>query len=372
MKRLLIFNSLFLIISCSNNSNSTTELLNDYNTVNLELAQGFSIKQNKDGFVLSVSNTFKGNNNYNTYNLSRNNSLNKPNCIKIPVTKVICLSATHIGFIDVLNNLDKVKGISGKHYLYNATVLEKVKNKEIIDIGAEGNFDYEKILSLKPDVIFVFGIDQKSLTYINKLQNLGINTILIGEYMENTPLGKTEWIKFFSCFFDSLESGTSYFNKISASYNNLKDSIKNIKITKPTIINGLPYNGIWYVPGGNSFMANFMKDAGADYSWVKNNETAGTPFSLEKIYENAENFDFWLNPDLATSLNQLKKIEPRATLFKAFNNKNVYTNTKKTTPEGGNDYWETGTVHPEIILNDLIHIFHNNSNDSLFYFKKLH
>lgn len=362
----------FLFFACSYNSKQTTELQNNYDSINLEYAQRFSIKQNKNGYILSVSNSFKDNNNYDTYNLSRNNSENNPSYIKIPVSKVICLSATHIGFIDALNNTDKIKGISGEQYIYNSEILKKIKNKETVDIGSEGNFDYEKILSIKPDVIFVFGVDQKSLAYVNKLQNLGIKVILIGEYMENTPLGKTEWIKFFSCFFDCLGNANNFFNNVSVQYNYLKDSISNINKTKQKVINGMPYNGTWYIPGGNSFMANFMKDAGADYSWVKNNETAGTQFPLEKIYEHAETFDFWLNPDLATSLNQLKTFEPRATIFKAFKTKNVFTNTKRTTTEGGNDYWETGTVRPEIILKDLIHIFHNHSTDSLFYFKKLH
>lgn len=375
MRYLLFLWFICFLASCNRineTKKTTTERNNTFDTVFLTNAKCFSILQNTNSYKLSVTNSFKGNDNLYEYFLSKDSSEAIPNYIPIPVKKVICLSATHIGFIEALNKTEYIKGISGEQYIYHSEILKKIKAGDITDIGSEGNFDYEKIVSLKPGVVFAFGVDQKSLTYISKLQQLGINVVLVGEYMETTPLGRAEWIKFFSCFFDCLEEANTFFDNVKNQYLFLKDSINNIQHKiKPSVINGLPYNGTWYVPGGNSFMASLMKDAGADYSWVKNTETSGTPIPLEQIYKNAAQFDVWLNPDMATSLAEIKQFEPRAASFKAFKNKYVFNNTCRTTPSGGNDYWESGTVHPEIILKDLIHIFYPTLNDSLYYFKKL-
>lgn len=233
-----------LLISCNNNSETkTTKSNNSFDTVFLSYSKCFSIVQNTNSYKLSVTTSFKGNNNIYEYFLHRDSFKTLPYHIPIPVKKVICLSATHIGFIDALNKTEYIKGISGKQYIYHPEILKKIETGNIIDIGSEGHFDYEKIVSLKPDVVFAFGVDQKSLTYLSKLQQLGIKVVLVGEYMENTPLGKAEWIKFFSCFFDCLEDANVFFDNVKNQYISLKDSISNIQNKiKPSVINGLPYN----------------------------------------------------------------------------------------------------------------------------------
>lgn len=297
--------------------------------------------------------------------LSRNHSE-----ITVPLKRVICLSTSHIGFVSVLGKQHTVVGVSGLRFMNDSLILKLADEGKIKDVGYEENLNYELILSLKPDLVFAYGVETKNIGYISKLQELGIKVIFIAEYLEDTPLAKAEWIKLFGAFYNDYQAADSIFCDIEREYNKVRQTASGY-IRRPKVFAGLPWKDTWFVSGGRSYLSGFIRDAGAEYVWDTDTSKESFPLSLEKVLYYASEADFWINTGHANSLNDILKTDERLSLFKPFYRKNVYNNNKRINEYGGNDYWESGVVKPHIILKDLTCIFHpeNGGTDTYFYRK---
>ncbi|MDR2009407.1 MAG: ABC transporter substrate-binding protein [Bacteroidales bacterium] len=372
LKILFFLLPLYLLLGCSNNNSTNIEgeiIQNKYST-------GFEIIKDKNGFILNIKDRFsKSGINVDTYYLRTDNSGNSnKSTIQIPIQKAICLSTTHCAFISAIGETETIKGISGIDYIYNTKILELIEQGEITEIGYDKQINYEKIISLNPDVVFAFGVDNNSMSSYQKLNNIGIPVIYVGDFLESKPLGRTEWIKFFGCFYDKLDYTVEYFDSIEKCYNSLLNK-KNINISeKPEILVGLPWKGTWWVPGGDSFFSNYINDAGGNYIYGNNNKSESIPYTIEEIFLTAQNADIWLHPNAAADKNQILMTDERLKNFSPYDKSRIYNNNKRTSDLGGNDFWESGIIHPDIILRDLQLIFYSNqnSNDSLYYYKELY
>ena len=368
MRTVLFFLISIFFISChfkKRVENSKLSLENKY-------AKGFIISGNKEKKVDVFNPWQKAENIKISYVLKRNNCDKKKNEICIPVKRVICLSTTHIALIDAFNQAQSIVGISGKEYVFNKYIRQEIKEGKIKDVGYIGNLNYEAILKLNPDVIFVYGVSADVLQSVNKLQHLGINVVITGEYLENDPLGKLEWIKFMASFYGLDQVSTKKFDSIVNNYNNLLALTKDIKY-KPKVISGSPWRGAWYISGGKSYMAKLISDAGGNYIWNGLDTHESIPLSFENIYVNSLNSEFWINLGYSNKKSDVIGIDERFANFEAYKNGNMFNNNKIINTTGGNDYYESGITHPDIILTDLIQIFHPDMfpGRELFYYKKL-
>ncbi len=296
----------------------------------------------------------------------------KKNIIRTPVTNVICLSTTHIAYIDMLDETDKITAVSGSQYIYNPVLRKGIISREIKDAGYENSLDFELLLSLKPDVVTVYDINGTISPVINKIKKFNIPVIQINEYLESSLLGQTEWIKFFGELFGKRELACTKFNEVYRNYNELKQKTDKIK-NKPKVLLNMPWKGTWYIPGGKSNIAQLIEDAGGDYIWKNNPEKHNTPLNIEDVYLNAFDADIWLNPGQANSLSDIFGTDNRLAKFKPVKTSNIYNRNKRLNKFGGNDYMESGTVRPDLILRDLIKILHPEllPEHELFYYTKL-
>lgn len=338
-------------------------------------ATGFEISQIEEGYILKVKNRFGSEkDDTDDYLLSSSSERESSNnvIIHIPVSKVVCLSTTHCAFISVLGRNSSIKGISSPEYVYNDEIQKMVSNGDIYDVGYDNQINYEKIISINPDVVFAFGVDNASAANFQKLSEAGIPVIFVNDYVESTPLGRTEWIKFFGCFYDKLDFANEYFDSVETKYNSIKNNIPN-SASKPKVLVSLPWKGTWWVPGGNSYFANFITDAGADYIFDDNDKTESISLSIEQVFSAAFVANFWLHPNNADSRKDILSVDNRMIKFKPFETAQIYNNNKRKNRMGGNDFWESGIIHPDIILNDLKSIFYPDStlNQNLFYYKKI-
>jgi iron complex transport system substrate-binding protein len=284
-------------------------------------------------------------------------SLTGKNIIRTPVEKIICLSTTHLAFLDALGEIHKVAGISGSSYVSNPFVRNRVNNAEIVDVGYGQNLNYEEIISRRPDVVMVYGVDSEITGFLNKFRDLGIPAILNAEYLEASPLGKAEWIKFVGAMFDKSDMADSLFSAIEANYLRLS-GIANKETLKPKVMLGLPYRDSWWVPGGNSYMAKLIADAGGEYIGKENTSHESFVISFEEALMWAEKADVWINLNMVSSKSEILDIDNRFGKFKVFRQGKIYNNNLRTTDFGGNDFWESGVVAPDHLLSDLIKIFH--------------
>ena len=372
MKKL--FHILFIVViafsACNSELNEDTSgkiIENDY-------AKGFEISEIEEGYIIKIKDRLNNSNQTYNYLLSSKNDYESANTqiIQIPVSKVVCLSTTHCAFISQIDKASTIKGVSGANYLFDEELRNKIQIGEIVEIGYGNQINLEKIISLNPDVVFAYGIDNSSIAGCEKLKTIGIPIIFVSDFLENTPLGRTEWIKFFACFFDNLDFANEYFDSVKNNYIGIKENIVRSSKTSPEIILNLPWKGTWWVPGADSYMVKFIEDAGGTYKMTNKKDYESVALTVEEIFAVSQNIDFWLNPNAITKKSEIINIEPRLVDFAPVNNARIFNNNKRLNIYGGNDFFESGITHPDIILKDLSHIFYGiNSNYDLYYYQEI-
>jgi iron complex transport system substrate-binding protein len=368
----------FLLILLGCNSEQEERIAEEINSNSLKAeinyAKGFSIEA-FDGYkIITVTNSWVSHNKSFKYVLYRNEKpkeISGAIFIKTPITSIACMSLTQVAFIEKIGKEKSIVALSGCDYVSSSKIKNRVSTNLIKEIGEGQNINYEMLIEEKPNFIMGFGIDASSNNYINKLVSLGLDVVLNAEYMETHPLGKAEWIKFIAAFYEEESKADSIFKKIEKEYLEYLELTKNIK-KRPTVFTGMPWNGSWYIPGAASFQAQLLKDAGAQYLWLDNDEKSSLIKSKEIIIDEAYDADFWLNlnsySDIASIINYDEKFKG----FKAVKQKKLYNNDNRINGTLGNDYWESGVVNPQIILKDLIKVFHPKLiKHEMYYYRKL-
>ncbi len=277
--------------------------------------------------------------------------------VRIPVTRVICMSTTHVAMIEALGKTGTIVGISGPEYISNPLLRERIRSGEVRDVGADQSLDYERIVSLKPDAVIAYGITSEIGGMVRRLGELGIPVLMNGDYLEDEPLGKTEWLKFMASLYGMDREADSIFRGIAGEYERYRKMAAGVG-DRPRVMTGLPWKDAWYVPGGRSYAAAFIRDAGGDYIWSGVDSREAFPVSLESVIARAAEADVWINSGKALSLEEIRQTEPRLEHLRPYREGSVYNNTARLNPGGGNDFWETGVMEPHLILADLIRIFH--------------
>jgi len=292
--------------------------------------------------------------------------------VRVPVKRIVCMSTTHVAMIGALGRTETIVGISGREYISDVKLGNRIESGFVRDVGAEQSLNYELIVSMNPDVILTYGVTSEVNIMVNRLKDLGIPVILNGDYLENHPLGKLEWIRFMAALYNEDEKADSLFMEVEQKYQNIREKSLNAG-SNPTVMTGLPWKGSWYIPGGTSFAAAFIRDAGASFLWEDAPNHEALPISMEAVYSRASSADIWINCGSAVSMSEIKNTDIRLMEFKPFQTGRVFNNTARLNPKGGNDIWESGVMNPHLILADLVKIFHPEilSDHELVYYEKM-
>lgn len=273
-----------------------------------------------------------------------------------------------------LGEIQHLAGIENIDYYNNTLVVKKHSAGQLIELSKNPDMDIEKTIVLNPDIIFNFGMGNPGNGPNKNLEKANIALAIIVDHLEESPLARAEWIKFFAVFVDKENLADSIFNAVEKSYKKLQ-AISITAKTKPSVFTEIKYGDIWYVPGGKSFMATLFAHANVNYIWKDDTKAGSLHLSFEEVYMKAKNADFWLNLSLLNSKKELYALEKRYSEFKAFKTNNLYNNNKITNPKGYSTYWEKGIMFPDKILSDLILIFHpelkSQINNEFNYYKKL-
>jgi iron complex transport system substrate-binding protein len=201
---------------------------------------------------------------------------------------------------------------------------------------------------------------------------LGISSVMLSDFMESHPLGRAEWAIFVACLLGKEDMAVAKFNKIAEDYELLKN-IAAKYTDKPTVLTGAVYKGSWYVAGGKSLMSAFIKDASAKYLWSDNSDVSGLPLDFEAVYAKGTKADFWINMSYYNTKNDLALSESKYSDFKAFQSGKLFNYYKRSSKNGGSDIFESAIVYPNLVLRDMIQIFHNDKlkPEDLYYYIKL-
>ncbi len=275
--------------------------------------------------------------------------------IKVPVENIVSLSCVYTRAFFELDYMHAVKAVDQVRHHYLPEVWKAFEEGEIQEISTDNQMNIERLMELSPDAIFSYHSDNGNDIY-SKLSKAGIPVVFCTAFLEDHPLGKAEWIKLFAQFVGKEKEAEALFSKISQDYLNLKDRLKIPNVKQKTVFCNAPYSDKWYLPKADSFTARFFKDAGLNYIWKDAKGIGNQPLSIEVILDRALDADIWLNAGAYLSYDELLKIDSRLGNFKAFKENNVFNTLKKTRSNFGNDYWEMGSLHPDLILKDLVSI----------------
>ncbi|CAN5420389.1 ABC transporter substrate-binding protein [soil metagenome] len=291
--------------------------------------------------------------------------------IQIPLQSIASLSTTHIPLLELLNVHHTLTGFSNTDYISSSKVRELVDAKQVKDLGPDGSLNLEVLLDLQPEILMAFGTGSNT-GLINKINKMGIPVVLNADYLEQSSLGRSEWIKFASLFYNKEKEADSIFNSIRHNYDSLKLLAKEAPIS-PKVFSGIVYGDIWFMPGGQSWAAELLADANADFLWKENNSKGSIELSFENVYAKASDADFWIGVASFNSLEEMARAEPRYKGFEAHRKEKVYSYNARIGEKGGNEYMELGYARPDIILADLIKILHPHllPDHQLYFYKKL-
>ena len=368
-----ILASLLLLVSCVSNKKTSLEAFNQ-DIYTPEYASGFKIlgADNVQSTLIQVFNPWQGAKDVEmSYFISRNGEQAPAGftgpTIPAGAKQIVCMSSSYIAMLDALGQADRIVAVSGIDYVSNPYII--AHKDSIKDMGPEMN--YELLLGLKPDVVLLYGIGDAQTAVTGKLKELSIPYMYVGEYLEESPLGKAEWMVALSELTDSREKGIEIFSEIPKRYQTLKDLTASVE-QRPTVMFNTPWNDSWIMPSTKSYMAQLVNDAGADYIYKENTSNSSAPIGLETAYGLIQKADYWINVGMASTLDELKAVNPKFTDAKSVREKTAYNNNLRLTATGGNEYWESAVVRPDIVLRDLIHIFHPELvSDSLYYYRHL-
>lgn len=242
----------------------------------------------------------------------------------------------------------------------------------IQDVAREMDLNHEVILDLEPDAVIAFVSSDPGYGDFDKMLDLNLPVLANVEYLESTPLGQAEWIRFAGILLDKEEEADSLFRLVADRYSFLVDSVAALKRGAPTVFTGLDWKGVWTVPKGNSFAATYLSDAGGDYLWSDEPGRGSLPLDFEVVFNRAAAADVWLHPGAAQSIAELTERDPRLTNFEALKNAEIWNRDARMLENGANDYWESGIVRPDLVLEDLIEILHNpDAPARLNYYRRL-
>lgn len=273
--------------------------------------------------------------------------------------------------LHALDLKEKVSGITDPRFFYDPYFEERLNNGTLIQTSNEVQMNMERILFLKPDLVICSGWNSISTDY-QQLINFGIPPLFMMEWMEEKPLGRAEWIKAIGFIFNKEKQTDSIFQGIEKEYNALKNQCTLANV-QPKVIHGEEYNGVWYVAGGESFIASIYKDAGANYLWSDNEQAGSLTVDVEVVIEKGAEADFWLTTFGQNSLDIATIQKEKFSMLKSVQKNQIYSNTKRVVSSGGNDFWETGNLRVDLILHDIAQIIHPEifKSDSLFFYRRL-
>jgi iron complex transport system substrate-binding protein len=283
-------------------------------------------------------------------------SLASAEVVQIPVHRVDAESTTQLPDFDLLGSVGVLVGVAATAMVNTPSVVARIKAGKITQFEATGTLNTEQVLATTPDLFLTQGVSNPAYA---QLQASGVKVVADADYLSSTPLARAQWIEFVSLFLNKEAQATRQYGKIAGAYDRLVALAANVT-DRPTTLEGDQYQGTWYAAAGNSYVGALLRDAGADYVFAGNHSVGSLSLSMETILHQGSQARFCVDADDGNykTIQQAYTVDPRYRQLACFRDGNVWEYTKDVNAGGGNDYFEEGVVRPDLVLGDLIAIFH--------------
>lgn len=286
--------------------------------------------------------------------------------IEIPAGDVIALSTTYLPHLESLGLLDHLIGLDSFLYTTTPEVVELAGAGELVEVGNNNTINIELVLDAEPGLVLSYGSGDASFDAEPLLREAGVPVVMATDFIEVSPLGRAEWIKFVSLFYNAEATANEVFDSRVTAYEALADIASSIPDDeRPQVLwnSYTSFGDAWYIPGSESYTAQIVRDAGADLVLGDDPLVQGTssalPFAFEAVYEVGIDADYWMPIAFGVlTLDDLLAMDERYADFAPVQNGTVYELTKRINANGGNDFYESGVANPQLVLADLVRIFH--------------
>jgi len=357
-KVIVIISFLFLIFACKQEGK---EIEKSTSVTSIKFAKGFEIQKFTDYKKLVINSPYPNAKKALEYILIPKGKeipaiVKGKKIIRTPIEKIVVTSTTHIPFLELLDVEKSLVGFPSLKYISSTKTRQLISNGQIKELGNGQDINTEVLLDLQPELVIGFAMNSNPKMFTN-IEKAGIPVVFNGDWLEETPLGRAEWLKFFAVLFEKEQVADSIFNRIEKEYNDAVIIAKKVS-TKPTILTGSIFKDIWNLPAGDSFMAQYLKDANTDYLWANTKGRGSLSLSFESVFEKGKNTDFWIDSGIYTSFKELEETNQHYAKFKAFKTKKIFSFAHQKGENGGLLYYELAPVQPNIVLKDIIKAVH--------------
>ena len=304
--------------------------------------------------------------------------------VRTPVERSAVFIAPHCQLMYELGCPQAIRGVCDLDYINIPDVKKRAAlsgntsaQNPIVNCGSSMAPDIERIIALNPEAILLSPFENSG--GYGKLDKLHIPIIEAADYMESSPLGRAEWMKFYGMLFGNEEgksngiSGScepkadSLFAKIEKEYLSLKAQAAGY--TKGlSILTERKTGNVWYVPGGQSTIGILLKDANARYIFEDDQHSGSLAMSPEQILAKGKQVDVWAFKYFGgapLSQAQLLQEYDGYKALAAFSRGNIYQVDTSTVP-----YFELTSFHPELLLREFIILAHGERFGKLRFYKK--
>lgn len=280
-----------------------------------------------------------------------------------PMTRLGTSSTTQIGFLAALDALDCVVAVCNPELIYTPLPAKP------LDMGDSMKPSSERALQAQLDAFLVVSYGQNN-PEAERLQRLGVPTVYINEWREESPLARAEWVRFVGALVGRLPQADSLFACIEQRY--LAEAERQTQQSGGvSVMLGNNFKGTWYMPSGNTYMGYLLHDAGADYIYADDMRGESIPLTVEQVLHQFSEAQVWIGAS-ANSIRELTELDEKHTWFRAYKDGRVYNWRKQYRTDGANNFWERGVVHPEEILSDIVHILNAAPDSTLYYANRLY
>lgn len=271
-----------------------------------------------------------------------------------PMDRLICMSSSHVAAMSAIGADKHIIAVSGLKYISD----QNLKRNGVKDIGYDAALDYEAILELQPDLLVTYAVTGAEPSYVSKLRSLGVKTLVLHDHLEQHPLARAEYVRLFGALTGRMEVADTVYSEVRDRYLQLAASVD--RTTKVKVLINIPYGDAWYIPGQDGYMSQLVRDAGGEILGAVPGESASSVVSLEQAYEYSHEADLWLNPGSCRTRGELAEAHHMFPRFGPLaKDLPIYNNIRCVNEGGGNDFWESGAVRPDLILEDMISIMNH-------------
>lgn len=348
-----------LLLSACGGGSKTSSLQAEGDTVRMKYSSLLQIVKHADYTVVTIRNPWDTLKVLHTYLLSDREKplpehLPEGTVVRTPLQKSVIYSSVHCSLWSELDELKGIGGVCGLEYIKLPQIQEGCRNGSIVNVGNSMNPDIERIIDLRPDAILLSPFENSG--GYGRVGKLNIPIIECADYMETSALGRAEWMRLYGLLLGKEAQADSLFAGIEKEYLTLTQQVKSQNLKRPTVISEMKNSSAWYIPGGNSTMGRLYQDAGADYVFASLSNSGSVPLAFETVFDRGGNADIWLikyNQPQDKTYSELERDYAPYARFKAFQDRKVYGCNTNHVP-----FYEESPFHPELLLKDLIKIFH--------------